>query len=351
MCDIGPALIEALRSPVAGPPLAELLAGKQHVTVVVSDETRLEPRRAFLDAIGQFLGDRRLTIAIATGTHGPSRLEDLGIPGWLGRADQVVNHDGHSERDMVVVGHSQRGTTFRVHRCTVETDLVILTGCIKPHYFAGFGAGSKALFPGLGASREIRHNHTLKTEAGSVAGRLDGNPCRQDLEEILDGELPPIFLLNAIKDPEDGLQGAVAGEPRAALRRGAERARPWFRIRCPRARTIVVSDREPISSSLYQASKSVAAVASLLEKGGTIVIAAQCRDGVGPVETVNRAIYEIGIKPRLPREHRIVLVSELDRATVSQTYCEYQPSVEAALDGEPALFLPRASSALVEVEG
>ena len=97
------------------------------------------------------------TLAIATGTHGPARLDMLELPRSSAiTSGSVVNHDGHRGIDLVDLGVTTRGTRVRVHRCLVEADLIIATGCIRPHYFAGFGAGVKALFPGLGFATDIR---------------------------------------------------------------------------------------------------------------------------------------------------------------------------------------------------
>jgi lactate racemase len=106
-----------------------------------------------------------------------------------------------------------------------------------------------------------------------------------------------------------------------------------------------------VTASLYQASKLVAAAAPLLVPGGRIVVAAECWQGTGPLDIVNQGIYEIGIKPRLPAAHRVILVSSLPRDEVEQTYCEWAPSVEAALvdDDDPPTVLPRAGRLLCQV--
>jgi nickel-dependent lactate racemase len=276
---------------------------------------------------------------------------DLGLPAELLARVRPVAHDGHDPSLMVELGSTRRGTPVRVNRCLTEVDLVVATGRIKPHYFAGFGAGAKAIFPGLGENASIRTNHRLKEDAGARPGIVDGNPCREDIEEAV-GLLPtPAFLVNCVLDADGRAVAAVAGEVRAAFRAGAELTRPLYRVRAPRSAAVVVSDELPLTASLYQASKLAAAAAELLEPGGTIVIAAECGDGVGGIDVVNRAIYDIGIRPRLPVGHRVVLVSAIPRDIVEQTYCAWAPSVEAALAGIDAhpTVLPRAGDALVEV--
>lgn len=344
-----PALLDAaLAAPVASAPLEARARRGDRVTIVISDVTRAEPRDALVAAVRARLPEVRLTIAVATGTHGPCAVEELGLSPSVVAGATLVVHDGWRGDDLVTVGTTRRGTPVRVHRCAVEADLLVATGAIRPHYFAGFGAGIKAVFPGLGGAAEIRINHRLKAEPGARAGVVDGNPCREDLEEAA-GMLPPIFLLNTICDPEDDARAAVAGDVLAAFRAGADRARPWFAADAPRARTIVVSDRLPVTGSLYQASKLVAAVAPLLEEGGTIVVAAECPAGIGPVAVVNEAIYELGIRPRLPREHRIVLVSGLAPDEVAPSYARWAARVEEVIAGAagPIVVAPRAGHLIV----
>jgi nickel-dependent lactate racemase len=330
-------LEEALDAPIGAAPLETRVAASARVTIVISDPTRAEPRDALLRAILRRLPDDiALTIAVATGTHGPCDLDALGVdPALLARA-RVVNHDGHRDDDLVPLGETRRGTPVRVHRCLLEADLVVATGVIRPHYFAGFGAGVKALFPGLGGNREIRINHAWKTDHGARAGVVDGNPCREDLDEVVDMLATPTFLLDLVAAPGGDFPSAVAGDLRAAFRIGAQRCTALSCARARRARTIVVSDAPPVTGSLYQASKLVAAVAPLLEDGGTIIVAAECWNGVGPVDVVNEAIYAIGLRPRLPPRHSIVLISSLTADQVASTYCRWAPDVATALAGAHA---------------
>ena len=87
----------------------------------------------------------------------------------------------------------------------------------------------------------------------------------------------------------------------------------------------------------------------LLVRGGTVVVAAPCPLGTGPIATVNRGIYEIGLRPRLPAEHRVVLVSDLSRDSVAPTYCTWAASAQGVVDEADAVptVLPRAGSLVV----
>jgi lactate racemase len=334
----------ALEAPIGAPPLATYAA--RRVTVIISDSTRAEPRAAFLAAVRRELPDAQWTIAIATGTHGPCSLEELGLSPDLVRGATIVNHDGHASRDLVTLGTTSRGTPVRLHRCVVDAELVIATGCIRPHYFAGFGAGVKAIFPGLGEAIAIRINHRLKTDPHARAGIVRGNPCRDDLVDAVAKVQTPMFLVNGVCGPDGAVHAVVAGDLGTAFAIGAEQARPWFTVRARPADLVIASDALPVTASLYQAAKIAAAVAPWVNPDGRLVIVAECFDGVGPVETVNEAILKLGIVPRLQVGVRLQLVSSLQDAVVSQTVVEPVPAIPAI--DRRTLVVPHASQLICE---
>ncbi|HEY3801481.1 MAG TPA: lactate racemase domain-containing protein [Kofleriaceae bacterium] len=345
--DIATLVDEALESPIGSPRLRELVRAGGRVAIIVSDSTRREPRAAFLAALRRELPDVKLTVAVATGTHGPCSLGALELPPALLGDATIVMHDGHSDDDLVELGTTSRGTPVRVHRVVVEADLVVATGCIRPHYFAGFGAGIKAIFPGLGQAAAIRVNHRLKTEPAARAGIVDGNPCRDDLDEAVRLVRTPAFLLNGVCGPDSRVHAVVAGDLREAFGRGVELARPWFTVRARPAPMVIASDALPVSASLYQAAKIAAAVAPLVEPGGELVLAAECSDGVAPLDVVNEAIFRIGVLPRLPPDARLSLVSSLGPDVVARTLVGYRSQLPS-LEG-PTLIVPRASQLICEV--
>lgn len=318
------------------------------MTIVVSDATRDEPRgdlvRAVLDELG---AEVRLTVAIANGTHAPGDVSALDLPPSV--VPLVVNHDSTDSTDFVDVGVTRRGTRVRFPQWLTRQDLVVACGRIKPHYFAGFGAGAKAIFPGLGVREDIRQNHLLKADPTARIGRLTGNVCREDMEEAVRLLGVETFLLNVVIDGFGGVR-AVAGDVVVAHRALADESRPLWTVRSPRADVVVVSESLPVTASLYQASKLLAPAATILRDGGTVVLAAECPLGTGPLAVVNDGIYRLGIQPLFGR-HIINMVSSLTPAVVAQTYCQYAASVESVLATATGdmVVIPRAGDLIPEV--
>ncbi|BDG09174.1 lactate racemase domain-containing protein [Anaeromyxobacter paludicola] len=332
--DVERALEEALSRPVRSPPLRELAAQARRALVIVSDATRDEPRAALYAAARRELAalpDERIALAIATGTHGPAPLEALGLEEAL-RRHPVVNHDGRDAAAVVDVGRTARGTRVRVSRAALEADLVVVTGRVKPHYFAGWGGGAKGLFPGLGYVDDIRQNHLLKADPASSLGRADGNPCREDVEEAARLVKRPAFLLDVV-ELSGAVMGAVSGELVAAHREAVRLARPFCEARARKADVVVISAPLPVTASLYQASKLLPPAGAFLEDGGVVVLCAECPEGIGPggPEVVNRAIFELGVRRYLPPRCAVLLVSGMAPEVVATSYAHYAPGLEAAL--------------------
>lgn len=158
----------------------------------------------------------------------------------------------------------------------------------------------------------------------------------------------PTYLLNGVCAPDGRIHAAVAGDPRSAFRRGCDLARPWFTVSAPRAALVIGSDALPVSASLYQAAKIASACAPLVAEGGELVLVAECAEGVEPLETVNEAIFRIGVLPRLPPGTPIHLVSGLPPSTVERTLVRPLTDLSKLVaQASSIVVIPRASQLIV----
>lgn len=344
----------ALAAPVGAPPLGRLASAARRVAVVISDASRDEPRAEMLDAIFERVPRERATLVVAAGTHRAGA--DVVPPAY--RELPCVVHDAAALERTVELGVTREGTRVRVLRDVVEADLVVVTGRIRPHYFAGYSGGVKGVFPGCAFRDDILQNHLLKADPSARLGRVDGNRCRADMEEAALKVPGKLFLLNVLADIDGAPVAAASGDVLAAHRALSARAPELFEVSAPKSAVIVVADRPPVSSSLYQASKCLPPAAPLLEDGGTVILVAECDQGIEPIGRVNDGIYRLGIVPGLPPHHRVVLVSSLAPSVVAESYAEFSPSLEAALDdalaqpgASQALLLWRAGECVTRVEG
>lgn len=282
------ALAARLASPTAGPPLQALVKAGQTVAIAVCDITRAQPReamvRAILDALPQTAA-ADVTILVATGTHRANTPEEL--VQMLG-ADvvarcRVVNHDARDEASLVFAGTTSTGVPVWLNRWWLEADVRITTGFVEPHFFAGFSGGPKMVAPGLAglSTTLVLHDARHIGHPRATWGLTEGNPIHDDVREI--ARLTGVtFALDVALNRDQAITRVFAGELFAE--HAAACAHVKAAAMCPvdaRADVVVTTNSGyPLDQNLYQAVKGMSAAACLVKDGGTIICAAECRDGI-----------------------------------------------------------------------
>jgi nickel-dependent lactate racemase len=329
LADPGAAMAAALAHPAGARPLAAVATARTRAVVAVRGDPFDADAAAAFAAVRRALAavpDDHLTVAVAANACGPARGR---LPEPL-RRHRIVVHDPADEGATVEMGRTSRGTRVRVNRCVAEADLVVAAGRVGPDPFAGYGGGAAAIFPGLAHVEDAWRCRALAAESPAL-GVADGNPCREDLEEAVRRLGRDTYLADLVS-VRGAVVGAVAGDVVYAHRDGVRLARPWCEVEAEPADAVVVSAALPASGSLCEATRLLAPAGLLLREGGTVVLAAECPDGVGPLETVNARLYEGAARRWLPERHAVALVSALDDAAVERTYAAFAPTVEAALE-------------------
>ena len=274
---------------IDSPPLSDCASGKR-VLVIVSDLTRPTGAREFLPGLLSHL-DRadQVRFLFATGLHRPLEDEDkMAIVGSkIFQTYPMLDH--RPDAGNVYVGDTSRGNRVEIDRQVLEHDLVVLTGSIGFHYFAGFSGGPKSLLPGVASKESIQFNHLLVLnrkgpgrDPGVGVARLDGNPVHEDLVEgsgLVDREL---FLYNTILE-SGKVRKAFAGHWVEAHRSGAADylANHGVELERKRQLAIVSCGGFPRDINMIQAHKALEFAQYAVEPGGTIVLLAECREGTG----------------------------------------------------------------------
>jgi nickel-dependent lactate racemase len=265
------------------------------IVVVVADKTRLCGYPTVLPWLVELLAERgagpeRIVFLIAYGVHSrQSEAESLVAYGPVYRLYPFVHHDCDDQNAFVDLGRTGRGTPARVRRELVEADLVLTVGAISHHYFAGFGGGRKLLFPGLGERRAILANHRLFLDPATrtlhpncCAGRMAGNPLAEDLDEIA-RLLPRPLSVHGLLDSSGALVACRIGRGSDAFVRACREHDCCFRAPGNRRYDLVVASAGgyPKDINLIQAHKAMDNAAGFVRDGGTLVLLAECADGVG----------------------------------------------------------------------
>jgi len=374
-----PEVRRALSEPIGAPRLRDVVQPGETVCIVTSDVTRPMPTALVLPALLEELAAAgvtrdRITVVFGLGIHRPHTPEEHrklvgeGVYGTLRLLDSDAS-------DMVFLGTTTRGTPVDVFGPVVRADRRICLGNIEMHYFAGYSGGCKAIMPGVSTHSAIQANHSRMVEPTAVAGRLEGNPIREDIEEA--GALLGVdWILNVVLDEDKRVVRAVAGHPVLAHREGCRYLDAMYKVAIPKKADVVVATPGgfPKDLNLYQAQKALDNAQHAVRDGGCIVLAAACTEGPGepvfeswlrascnPEETVARIRREFELGGHkaaaiamVRAKCRILLVSDLPDGSpcfgMMESFRDLQAAVDEALrthgTGAGMLVMPHAGSTL-----
>lgn len=279
---------DALRHPMDSPPLRVLVKPTDRVCIVISDITRPTPNHLLVPWLLEeldFVPRENFVILNGTGSHRDNTREEL--IGMLGRdvvdSVRVVNNHAREPSQQVHLGTSPSGGEVWLNREYVEADIRIATGFIEPHFFAGFSGGPKGVMPAVAGIETILHFHSapMVGHPQSTWGVLDGNPVQDETTAIVK-TCPPHFLLNVTLNGEKQITGVYAGDWLAAHRAGCAAVKEHAMVAVDAPYDVVVTTNSgyPLDQNLYQAVKGMSAAQRMVKKGGVILCAAECSDGL-----------------------------------------------------------------------
>jgi lactate racemase len=357
---------EALSAPIQSPPLEDLFSAGDSVLIVVSDATRATGSAQILNLLVRRLiqtgvSPADLAIIFATGIHRSVTLEEkieLLTP-FIAQRVKTIDHAAYDAQAMISLGTTDRGTPVEVNRALRDFAHVIITGAIGFHYFAGFTGGRKSICPGLASARTIEATHMLALDfetggrrAGVGTGLLDGNAVHEECERVA-AIIKPRFSINSVVDGRGRAVRIYSGEWRAAHRLGCRNYLSNHSIAIDKKRAVVVVScgGTPYDINLIQAHKSLDMAAHACREGGTIVLLAECPDGLGhpsflkwfderdscALEARLRHAYEVNGQTAWSlltkaERYRIQLVSELPEEDVRHMRMTPARSLSEALD-------------------
>ena len=280
-------LTDALRKPVAGPPLRQRVRPGQSVAVSMCDLTRPQPRRemvtALLDELAGIVDRDAVTLLVATGTHrgntGPELREMLGD---LAGTMRVINHDAREESQTRWVGEFGAGVPVRLNKHWLDADVKITTGFVEPHFFAGFSGGPKLVAPGLAALETVLTLHDARRigDAKAIWGVCEGNPVHDDVRAIAAGTGVD-YAFDVVLNSEQRIVAAYGGDLEPMHEAARERVREISMRPVDGLFDVVVTTNSgfPLDQNLYQAVKGMSAAMTVVRPGGLIICAAACQDG------------------------------------------------------------------------
>jgi nickel-dependent lactate racemase len=71
----------------------------------------------------------------------------------------VIDNEPQSDAVLVDLGLTEGGVPVSAHHAVVEADLLIATGLVEPHQYAGYSGGRKTVAVGAAGEALIAHTH------------------------------------------------------------------------------------------------------------------------------------------------------------------------------------------------
>jgi lactate racemase len=286
--DAHAALVAALRAPIGRPPIRDLVRPGQRVAISVCDITRAQPRAEMVAALLEEMPGIRpedVTILIATGTHRintPAEIERMLGADIAGRYT-VVNHDSRDDSSLAHVGDTTTGVPVYLNKRWLAADVRITTGFVEPHFFAGFSGGPKMVAPGLAGLKTVMvlHDATRIGSPNATWGVIEGNPIQDDVREI--ARMTGVtFSLDVTLNRHQQITAVFAGELFAEHGQACAAAKGSVMRAVDKPFDVVLTTNSgyPLDQNLYQAVKGMSAAAKVVKPAGTIICAAECRDGL-----------------------------------------------------------------------
>ena len=284
---------DAILNPIGSAPLAELARGRKNACIVISDITRPVPNKIILPPIldtleSSGIARRDIVILIATGMHRPNLGEELESMVGAGIMDnyRIENHYCQKDEDLRKIAEID-GADIELNKFYLDADLKILTGLIEPHMYAGYSGGRKSLLPGISSFKTMTFMHSFRMiEHPNVTNcKLDGNPFHAAGEKV--AELAGVdFIVNVVINKQRELVGVFAGHHSTAHQAGCEMVSNMSVQKLTEPVDLVVTSAGgyPLDATFYQVSKGLIAASDCLREGGAIIIACECREGLGSKE-------------------------------------------------------------------
>ncbi|MBN2090788.1 nickel-dependent lactate racemase [candidate division KSB1 bacterium] len=287
-------LSKLLQNPIESASLATLAQGKKSACVVICDITRPVPNKILLPPLLKVLEEsgiphEKIKILIATGIHRPNLGDELVflVGEEIARQYNVVNHFAKDKSQQTYLGKTRRGTEVWVDSHFIDSELKITTGFIEPHLMAGFSGGRKLICPGISSldTVKVMHSPQILEHPNAREGIIDGNPFHEEALEI--ARMAGVdFIVNVALDDHRNMTGIFAGHPEKAHAAGVAfvRKQVYETVAEPVEVVVTTSAGFPLDLTFYQSIKGLTAALPIVKKGGTIILAAECREGLGAAE-------------------------------------------------------------------
>lgn len=280
-------VIRSLENPIGSERLRDIVTPGEKVVIVTSDITRPVPSKEIIPAILEELyeggiSSQDIVIVFALGSHRKHTTDEMMelVGEEIFNSIKCIDSDAD---DCINLGHTESGTPVDIFRIVADADRRICLANIEYHYFAGYSGGAKAIMPGCSTSEAIQANHSKMIHPDSIAGKVDKNPVRDDLEEAIEKFCQIDFIVNVVIDEDKNIIHSVAGDYIEAHRLGCKFLDKIYKKELKEKADIIIVSQAgaPKDINLYQTQKALDNAKHAIKDGGVIILVGACNEGFG----------------------------------------------------------------------
>lgn len=290
------AIETALDTPLGSPALEDLVASAKPQTVLIAftDATRACPDQLLVPAIltrlqAAGVPDEAITLLCAVGLHRASteaekraKLGDAIVDRY-----RIIDHNARDTLNLVHLGQTADGIPLAANKLAYEADLLIATGIVEPHQYAGYSGGAKTVTIGCGGEETIAATHgpAMLDQPGVRLGRIENNPFQEAVRRVAQ-QAGLKFVLNLVQDEAHNILKVGAGAPAAVHDDLVAFARQVFEVQLPHQYDLAIAGvGAPKDANLYQASRAITylqlTAKPAVRAGGILILPAPCPEGAG----------------------------------------------------------------------
>lgn len=293
------------------PTLKQKLDTNGNTVILVNDKTRSwNNQKQYIPILVNKLNeygipDEKISIIIGLGTHeNQTKKENKNLlTEEIVDRIEIIQHEAKNQEQLIEMGKTSIGTKVELNKKAVKADNVIVTGGISIHHFAGYSGGRKSILPAISGYETIQQNHKLwldpenqgfKQTTKGGHSTSDGNIISEDMEEAAN-LLNPEFLINILVNKDKEPTKIVSGNYLTAHKIGCNYLKKHESRKIKKKADLVIASAGgyPKDIQLYQATKAIFNSIEALKPGGTLIITAECREGIG-----NKEFYKFATKKK-----------------------------------------------------
>lgn len=270
--------------------LKNFLKGSENILIIVNDYTRPTPTADIIALIEPEIKEYDFRFIVACGSHrSPMPDELVQIFGKYVQVyqDKILVHDAKDNTKLKFLGKTRRGTPVWLNQAIWEADKIVAINSVEPHYFAGFTGGRKSFLPGVAGLETITANHKLSLHPQAKTLTLEGNPVNEDMNEIAKMVPRDIFSIQTVINDKHEIFSIRYGDIFKSEEIAIEDAKKIFCVPISQKADIVIAlIQEPYDINFYQSQKGIANAELALKDKGIMIVASQCRKGIGDDEFI-----------------------------------------------------------------